>query len=425
MANPTYQFSVLHSNMPNASTVYWRIVNGTGGNIAVDFPSRDSGTETTDGTRNSSIELEVEENATSGTRGYVLEVATNASYIGKQTHSFNVIDGTVIPANAPTVTPNTTSPTEGDTVTFTFGEAAGSAPQTYYFNITHGTTSNADFTADPPGNGATARTTVTWNGTSFSPATVDVTLAGAGGADGVDDNETFTGKLFDAVTSGTEVATTGTITVTDDPAATASISFDPTTINFGHDNMSGGGTVFQDINLFRNGDATIVKAAIPSGTESTNVETPAIDTSGANTNWSDQQGTNFGDNYQIQVNCYLTSSKITRLTSTTRSGDGQGNFGSYDTVFLYKGSTLLNGNEAGVTNVQWEQDDATPAWFQMNDDIKISTASSVQGVVPGGNKTTSQTGYIEFIIKEYSGVLGTGTTVLTSGHDFFVAAKNF
>ena len=223
MANPTYQFSVLHSNMPNASTLYWRIVNGTGGNIAVDFPSRDSGTETTDGTRNSSIELEVEENATSGTRGYVLEVATNASYIGKQTHSFNVIDGTVIPANAPTVTPNTTSPTEGDTVTFTFGEAAGSAPQTYYFNITHDTTSNADFTADPPGNGATARTTVTWDGSVFSPTSVAVTLAGAGGADGVDDNEIFTGKLFDAVTGGTQVATTANITVTDDPAAGATV----------------------------------------------------------------------------------------------------------------------------------------------------------------------------------------------------------
>ena len=349
---------------------------------------------------------------------------SNATATGGPSATLEVND-TSIPANAPTVTPNTTSPTEGDTVTFTFGEAAGSAAQTYYFDITHGTTSNADFTADPPGNGATARTTVTWNGSVFSPTSVAVTLAGAGGADGVDDNETFTGKLFDAVTAGSEVATTATITVADDPAATASISFDPTTINFGHENMNGGGTVFQDINLFRNGDATIVKAAIPSGTESTNVETPAIDTSGANTNWSDQQGTNFGDNYQIQVNCYVNSSKTTRLTSTTRSGDGQGNFGSYDTVFLYKGSTLLNGNEAGVTNVQWEQDDATPAWFQMNDDIKISTASSVQGVVPGGNKTTSQPGYIEFIIKEYSGTLGTGTTVLTAGHDFLVAAKNF
>tara|TARA_B110000305_G_C19461551_1_gene654802 strand:- start:4487 stop:5839 length:1353 start_codon:yes stop_codon:yes gene_type:complete len=219
MANPTYQFSVLHSNMPNASTVYWRIVNGTGGNIAVDFPSRDSGTETTDGTRNSSIELEVEENATSGTRGYVLEVATNASYIGKQTHSFNVIDGTVIPANAPTVTPSTTTPTEGNTVTFTFGEAAGSAAQTYYFEIAHVTTVDADFTAVPPGNTPTARTTVTWDGSVFSPTSVAVTLAGAGGADGVDDGETFTGKLFDALGAGSEVATTATITVTDDPAA--------------------------------------------------------------------------------------------------------------------------------------------------------------------------------------------------------------
>ena len=147
---------------------------------------------------------------------------SNATATGGPSATLEVND-TSIPANAPTVTPNTTSPTEGDTVTFTFGEAAGSAAQTYYFNITHDTTSNADFTADPPGNGATARTTVTWDGSVFSPTSVAVTLAGAGGADGVDDNEIFTGKLFDAVTGGTQVATTANITVTDDPAAGATV----------------------------------------------------------------------------------------------------------------------------------------------------------------------------------------------------------
>tara|TARA_R110002126_G_scaffold166369_1_gene314045 strand:- start:2575 stop:3870 length:1296 start_codon:yes stop_codon:yes gene_type:complete len=423
MANPTYQFSVLHSNMPNASTVYWRIVNGTGGNIAVDFPSRDSGTETTDGTRNSSIELEVEENATSGTRGYVLEVATNASYIGKQTHSFNVIDGTVIPANAPTVAPSTTTPTEGNTVTFTFGEAAGSAAQTYYFDITHGTTVDADFTAVPPGNGATARTAVTWNGSVFSPTSVAVTLAGAGGADGVDDGETFTGKLFDAVTFGTEVATTATITVADDPVV-INFAFATTSTDIDLDGASGGGQVFTEVTLFNNGDATVANSFVDnfsSGTVVTNSVTPAI----ASDNWVDasEHVAGFGDDYQIQVNCYTDNTKSSRLPgNTTRSSDFPNspvNLSGYDTIFLFKGTTNLNGNEAGVTNVQWEQDDTNPAWFQMDEDIKIQLKCDVAGVPPN-QLTGIGTGtpiYIEFIVKEYSGVLGTGTTVLTAGFE--------
>ena len=201
------------------------------------------------------------------------------------------------------------------------------------------------------------------------------------------------------------------------PSNVATLAFDPTTIQYSVANLNGGGTPVQNITLFRNGDATVVKSVI-GGITTIDVTTPAIDSSGTNTNWSDQQGPNFGDNYQIQVNCYTDSSKTTRMPgNTTRNG--------YDTVFLYKGSTLLNGNPVGVSNVQWEQDDATPAWFQMNDDITISAAVSVQGVFPGGNKVISQPGYIEFIIKEYSGTLGTGTTVLTAGHDFFVSAKNY
>ena len=347
---------------------------------------------------------------------------SNATATGGPSATLEVND-TSIPANAPTVTPNTTSPTEGDTVTFTFGEAAGSAAQTYYFDITHGTTVNADFTAVPPGNTPTARTTVTWNGTSFSPATVDVTLAGAGGADGVDDGETFTGKLFDDVSAGSEVATTATITVADDPVV-INFAFATTSTDIDLDGASGGGQVFTEVTLFNNGDATVANSFIDNfstGTVVTNSVTPAI----ASDNWVDasEHVAGFGDDYQIQVNCYLDNTKSTRLPgNTTRSSDFPNspvNFSGYDTIFLFKGTTNLNGNEAGVTNVQWEQDDTNPAWFQMDEDIKIQLKCDVAAVPPNqltGIGTTTPI-YIEFIIKEYSGVLGTGTTVLTAGFE--------
>jgi len=403
MANPTYQFSVLHSNMPNASTVYWRIVNGTGGNIAVDFPSRDSGTETTDGTRNSSIELEVEENATSGTRGYVLEVATNASYIGKQTHSFNVIDGTVIPANAPTVTPSTTTPTEGNTVTFTFGEAAGSAAQTYYFEIAHVSTSNADFTAVPPGNTPTARTTVTWNGTSFSPTSVAVTLAGAGGADGVDDNETFTGKLFDAVTGGTEVATTATITVTDDPTA-LTFAFDPTLVRHRRftNNPFLGCTTTSQIDFLRNGSTAIQSTGF--GTENVETITPALDTGN---NWSSTQNSTFGDSYQILFQVYENSG-LTILTSSTR-GSVAG-----DAYEVLKGGVATS----------WTQSTAN-TWIQLSDIVRLQATRAEGGTGDGsGAGSSAITNYVKYTIKQYSGVLGTGTTVLTGSFEHKVEASD-
>ena len=237
-------------------------------------------------------------------------------------------------------------------------------------------------------------------------------------------SQTFTIRLHDTDSGATSTGNLEEDLTVTDPAVTASFAFDPTDIQTSYDNISSGGTTDMSVLLLRNGDANVTRASF--GSPVSNSTTPAIDNSGADTNWASPQGSFFGDNYQIQVNVYTTSAKTSRFPgNNTRTDDTNGNFGSYDTVFLYKGSTLLNGNEAGVTNVQWEQDDTNPAWFQMNDDIIISHAVAVQGVIPGGNATIAQSGYVEFIIKEYSGTLGTGTTVLTAGYDFFVSAKNF
>ena len=423
------------TNVSDGTFLFWNITTDAPGTIEATtdwqaYNSGGTGFEINSNTGSFTIDATADVFTDGSTETFYLHVRTGSD-AGTSVDSIQLdITDDSAPANAPTVTPNTTSPTEGDTVTFTFGEAAGSAAQTYYFDITHGTTSNADFTADPPGNGATARTTVTWNGTSFSPATVDVTLAGAAGADGVDDGETFTGKLFDAVTAGSEVATTGTITVTDDPAV-INFAFATTSTDINLDGASGGGQVYTEVTLFNNGDATVANSFVDifsSGTVVTNSVTPAI----ASDNWveASEHVAGFGDDYQIQVNCYLDNTKTTRLPgNNTRSSDfpnSPATSGSYDTVFLIKGSTVLNGNEAGVTNVQWEQDDTNPAWFQMDEDIKIQLKCDAAAFPPGqltGLGTTTPF-YIEFIIKEYSGVLGTGTTVLTAGFEAAIRIEN-
>jgi hypothetical protein len=307
------------------------------------------------------------------------------------------------PANAPTVTPSTTTPTEGNTVTFTFGEAAGSAAQTYYFDITHGTTSNADFTAVPPGNDATARTTVTWNGTSFSPTSVAVTLAGAGGADGVDDNETFTGKLFDAVTGGTEVATTANITVADDPTA-LTFAFDPTLVRHRRftNNPFSGCTTTSQIDFLRNGSTAIQSTGF--GTENVETITPALDTGN---NWSSTQNSTFGDSYQILFQVYENSG-LTILTSSTR-GSVAG-----DAYEVLKGGVATS----------WTQSTAN-TWIQLSDIVRLQATRAEGGTGDGsGAGSSAITNYVKYTIKQYSGVLGTGTTVLTGNFEHKVEASD-
>jgi len=424
------------TNVTDGTTLYWNITTDAPGSTqaSTDWAAYNSGgTGFTINSNTGSFSIDALADTTTETaETYYLQVRTGSDTGSIQDSIQLDITDDSVTANAPTVTPSTTTPTEGDTVTFTFGEAAGSAAQTYYFEIKHGTTSNADFTAVPPGNTPTARTTVTWNGTSFSPTSVAVTLAGAGGADGVDDNEQFTGKLFDAVTGGTEVATTANITVTDDPVV-INFAFATTSTDINLDGASGGGQVFTEVTLFNNGDATVANSFadfFSTGTVVTNSVTPTI----ASDNWveASEHVAGFGDDYQIQVNCYTDNTKTTRLPgNNTRSNDfpnSPANNGSYDTIFLFKGTTNLNGNEAGVTNVQWEQDDTNPAWFQMDEDIKIQLKCDVAGFAGSGyglsGLGTATPIYIEFIIKEYAGVLGTGTTVLTAGFEAAIRIDN-
>ena len=375
-----YTYTVAHTNVQTGTAINWEL---TGADLS-DFVAT-SGSETADGSLTTQITLQV--NESSGTDGD-RPVTLNVSFDGTPTTSpdaqinITLTDGNAV-ANAPTVTPNTTTPTEGDTVTFTFGEAAGSNAATYYFDITHGTTSNADFTADPPGNGATARTTVTWNGTAFSPATVDVTLAGAGGADGVDDNETFTGKLFDALTSGTEVATTGTITVADDPA-TASFALPVQIIC----NSQPGDVSRATANLTSTGDFNVLG---DNGISSSSSLDAPINTGGAGSlddTWAEdtEHVAGFGDDYQVKAVSY--NSLGTVLDATLVSGASGG------------GTKTWVNDTGSQTNAQ--------LWHRLDSGFTIAV---------GGGTSGDTIRQVEFEIKEYSGTLGTGTTVLTQAVD--------
>lgn len=377
-----YTYTITTSNVASGTPIYWRVVSrtagggGTTGVVANDFDTS-SGNFTSNGTRTEVVSVGVkEQTGTEGTRNFTLQVSLSSGFSPRQEFDFQVVDGNTV-ANAPTVTPSTTTPTEGDTVTFTFGEAAGSAAQTYYFDITHGTTSNADFTADPPGNGATARTTVTWNGTSFSPTSVAVTLAGAGGADGVDDNETFTGKLFDAVTGGTEVATTATITVADDPAA-ASFDIPSNIIAQSAINDVARATA----NFNPNGDFDILSGNTIAASQGTS---GPINTGGSIADmWVEdaEHAVGFGDDYQIKAVAY-----------------NSGGAGLND--FLVSGKS--GGGAKSWINDTGSQTDAQ-LWHRLDQGFTIAV---------GGNTSGDILRQIDFEIKEYSGTLGTGTTVLT------------
>lgn len=245
-----------------------------------------------------------------------------------------------------------------------------------------------------------------------SPEVLTITL------DATDSNGDGTGSLVE------------TVNIVDTSQTALNFAFSPTDMTNRYRNMVSGGNVTSTVTLFNNGDATAVNTLqdLSSG-NATGDPGDSITSPVTADEWTDAANhtAGFGDNYQIQVNVYEDNTKAARMAgNNTRSSDlpnSPPNNGSYDTVFLIKGSTVLNGNEAGVTNVQWEQDDASPAWFQMDEDIQIQMKCDVVNII-SGSQLTQKDGYIEFIIKEYSGTLGTGTTVLTAGFTFDLQAKN-
>ncbi len=113
------------------------------------------------------------------------------------THSFNIADTSSAPSIT-SVTPNTTSATEGDTVTFTVTDANGNTGVLYY-------SLNGIQTAD-----VTGGLTGSFNMTSGS-GTFQVPLI----ADGVAEGESFTATVRSGSTTGTVLFTSGSVSIAD------------------------------------------------------------------------------------------------------------------------------------------------------------------------------------------------------------------
>jgi hypothetical protein len=184
------------NNLGAPGTYYWTILNGTTTNA--DF-SAVSGTFTT--------------STFNGDGSFLVNPVIDYTTEGAETFQVQIregsVAGTVLVTSSP-VTINDTSTTvsasgsptsfnEGNSTTIT-ASATAFPNGTYYWTILNGTTTNADFTA-------TSGSFTVSNGTSGAFTVTATTLGGAEVA------ETFQVQIRRDSTSGTVIATTGTLTI--------------------------------------------------------------------------------------------------------------------------------------------------------------------------------------------------------------------
>ena len=118
------------------------------------------------------------------------------------------------------ITPSSATPTEGDTVTFDIeitGNPADGPTGDLFLELAHGTTVDADFTSTPP-TAANGRATVPYNTANTPAAQYSIGLQVS---DGDDDGETFSLHAYNYITGGVNLASSGTITITDLPPSYA------------------------------------------------------------------------------------------------------------------------------------------------------------------------------------------------------------
>ena len=373
-----YTYTVEHTNVPNNTDLYWAL----SGADLTDFVAT-SGTVTTDGGLTTQITLQVNENTTAdGDRPFVLNVSFDATPLTSpdQTLSITLTDG---PANnAPTLAVGDSTPTEGDVVTFTPGEALSSPSATYYFQVTYGTAADENFTTQPPGQGATARTAITWNGTSFSPASVSVTLADLYT---LDQGETFTGQLFDAASGGSVVASATQCVIQEGPTVYS---------------MSGSTSISEPAPgiTYLN---TTMNLLVTSETETqnvTNVDQVALDIQAANSaNVSASSNT---------TGVSVTPSSVTSIGAQspdfTVSFGNAANSVSYDVDFTDSNSTgSLQGTVTVVGNFTYNIDvtniaQGTTVYWRVEDTgtVAINANDFFSGYTTGGAATGTNGGYL-------------------------------
>lgn len=159
---------------------------------------------------------------------------------GNQIFGYSTYEGILIGiqdnvAAGYTITATPSAPSEGISGTpMTFnvtGSGLNIGDSATYIKITHLTTDNADFTTVPPGNSPTARALVTLADTGnqggFGQAVSLITVKQDVVSEGP---QTFKADLYDDISAGSLLTTTGTITITD---TNFTLTPTPTTVNEG------------------------------------------------------------------------------------------------------------------------------------------------------------------------------------------------
>jgi len=159
---------------------------------------------------------------------------------GNQIFGYSTFEGILIEiqdnvAASYTITASPSGPSEGVSGTpMTFnvtGSGLNIGDSATYINITHLTTDNADFTTVPPGNSPTSRALVTLadtgNRSGFGQAVSLITVKQDAASEG---EQTFKADLYDDISAGSLLTTSGTITITD---TNFTLTPTPTTVNEG------------------------------------------------------------------------------------------------------------------------------------------------------------------------------------------------
>lgn len=386
-----YSYTVTHTNVQNGTPINWAL---SGADLS-DFVAT-SGFVNADGSNSTIITLQVNESSgNDGDRPFVLNVSFDGTPLTSPdaTLSITLTDGVALGASfddGASISINETDAARN--VNFT---TTGSASGTLYWNIT------TDLA------GTTPATTADWSainsggtGVSFSSFAGTISIDANSDASSSEGNETFYLQLREGSDAGT-ILDTLTITVVDDSTSGASpnFAFDP---NFVEHSATGasfitGDTVNSNITFGRDGTLTIAGSSL-FGTLSETIN-PAV----GSDNWTDGSGASFGDNYQLFVEVEDA------LGATFTKTDGDGN-----DAYSMSGTTAAN---------SWTQDGLGTGWMQMNGDLNINCRQVRGGGSPGTQTNEDGSGNGAFVIvtiKEYSGTLGTGTTVLTKTFEHVV-----
>lgn len=354
-----------------------------------------SGFVNADGSNSTLITLQVNESSgTDGDRPFVLNVSFDGTPLTSPdaTLSITLTDGVAFGASfddGASISINETDAARN--VDFT---TTGTASGTLYWNIT------TDLA------GTTPATTADWaainsggSGVPFSSfaGTISINANSDASTEG---NETFYLQLREGSDTGS-ILDTLTITVVDDSTGVSTtFAFDPNLVSHtATANQVSGDQVNSNVTFNRDGSLTIAGSSLFGSL--TETITPAVGSG----NWSSGSGATFGDNYQLFVEVEDA------LGATFTKTDGDGN-----DAYSMSGTTAAS---------SWTQDGLGTGWMQMNGDLNINCRQVRGGGNPGIQTNEDGSGNGAFVIvtiKEYSGVLGTGTTVLTKTFEHVVSA---